>query len=39
MKIENLEDLVFGLDEEQLEELKRKVDELEDFIKNVSKRN
>ena len=39
MKIENLEELVFSLNEEQLEELKRKVDELENFIKDVSKRN
>ena len=39
MKIENLEELIFTLNEEQLEELKRKVDELETYIKDVSKRN
>lgn len=39
MKIENLEELIFTLNEEQLEELKRKVEELETYAKDVSKRN
>ena len=37
--IENLYEMIFSLNEEQLEKLKEEVEKLENSIKQVSKRN
>lgn len=37
--MENLEEMIISLDKDQLELLKEKVEELENYIKEVSKRN
>ena len=37
MNIKNLEEMIIGLDKEQLELLKEKVEELENYIQQVSK--
>lgn len=37
--MKNLEEMIISLNSEELEQLKQKVEELENYIKEVSKRN